>query len=317
MEERRLISIICPAFNESTNVPYFYGRISAVAQTLEARYAFEFIFTDNRSTDDTRAAILELQKADPRVKLLALSRNFGYQASVLCGLSHARGDASVVIDIDCEDPPELVATFIEQWEAGYDIVYGIRNKRVEPTPVLLMRRLFYWLLRRVGDNDVVMYMAEFALITRTVRELIIRNLSTFPFLRTEIGYVGFERLGVPYVRQPRRHGKTHYNLIGMTVFAIGGILSSSTFLLRLAAYLGVGVLAANLLAAIAMMWVAEQPVFQWAVLLDLSYVVFFLAVVSVYVARIYKNGVRRPVFIVDWSRSAFPEARAAGPARES
>ena len=307
--QRGLISIVCPAFNESANVSYFYGRIAAVADQLASRYDFEFIFTDNRSVDTTRDEILKLRQSDPRVKLLALSRNFGYQASVLCGLSHARGDASVVIDIDCEDPPELVVDFVAKWEEGYDVVYGIRSQRIEPAPILAARRLFYWLLRRTGDNDIVMYMAEFALLTRAVREQIIRNSSTFPFLRTEIGYVGFNRVGVPYWRQPRKYGKTHYNLIGMTVFAIGGVLSSSTFLLRVAAYCGAALLVINaalIVAALTQIYPAAE---QLLTMLDLMYLVFFLSVMSVYIARIYKNGVRRPVFIIDWSRSEFPEAR--------
>lgn len=304
---RRLISVICPAYNEQDNVQLFYDRITAVAAGLARRYDVEIIYMDNRSTDQTRDRILALAAHDQRVKLLSLSRNFGYQASVLCGMTHARGDASIVIDCDCEDPPELVAQFVAQWEAGYDVVYGIRDQRVEPAWILRMRGWFYWLLQKTADSDIVMHMAEFALVTREVRGHMLDNKTTFPFLRTEVGYVGFNRIGVPYVRQARVHGKTHYSLWRMTVFALGGILSSSTFLLRVAAYALGALLPLNLLLTVLFLFDVWPKALGLLIAIDLTYLVALVGVIGVYVARIYKNGVSRPVYIVDWKRSHFPE----------
>ncbi|MCU0475315.1 MAG: glycosyltransferase family 2 protein [Anaerolineae bacterium] len=304
---RQLISIICPAYNEQDNVKLFYDRMTKVADGLATRYDFEIIYMDNCSTDETRERVLELAKRDKRVKLLSLSRNFGYQASILCGMTHARGDASIVIDCDCEDPPELVSVFVAHWDMGHDVVYGIRNRRIEPAWIQRMRGWFYWLLQKTADNDIVMHMAEFALVTREVRGHMLDNKNTFPFLRTEIGYVGFKRIGVPYTRQARVHGKTHYSLWRMTVFALGGILSSSTFLLRVAAYaLGV-ILPLNLLLTVLFLFDLWPKALGVLIALDLTYLVALVGVIGVYVARIYKNGVNRPVYIVDWKRSHFPE----------
>jgi glycosyltransferase involved in cell wall biosynthesis len=301
--DKKLVSIICPVYNEQDNIRMFYERIQQVMESLIDRYDFEIIFTNNRSTDNSHKIICDLHKQDKQVKLLTFSRNFGYQASILAGLTHARGDASVVVDVDCEDPPELICQFIEKWEEGYDVVYGIRKKRQESEIVQWMRNLFYWLLHKFGDYEIVMNMAEFSLITRNVRREILNNKSTFPFLRAEVGYSGFSRIGIDYIRQSRRHGKTHYNFLGMSAFAIGGILSSSTFLLRLSAFIGMFLLPANLVLLLIDLMGKYPQAFEILVTLDLMYLVFFMAVLSIYNARIYKDGVQRPIFIVDWKYS--------------
>lgn len=290
-----LISIVCPVFNEVTTVPLFYDRFRRVIGPLADRYRFELIFTNNRSTDGTLDAILELRKHDPSVQVVTLSRNFGYQASIQCGLSHAAGTAMTVIDVDCEDPPELVATFLDKWEEGYDIVYGIRQDRPEAWPLKKLRNGFYRILRATADMDVILYMAEFALIGANVRDSIINNRNTFPFLRSEIGYAGFSRHGIQYTRHPRIAGHTHYNLARMAAFAIGGILSSSTFLLRAAAYLWPVLVLLN----IALLIAGGAGPFQALVAIDLLWVAGLVTVHGLYIARIYKNGIGRPVFIVD------------------
>lgn len=300
---RQLISIICPIYNEELSIRMFYDRTKKFMDSLADQYDFELIFTNNRSTDGSYMMITELRAADPRVKLLTFSRNFGYQASVLAGLTYATGDASVVIDVDCEDPPELIPEFLTKWNEGYQVVYGIRNKRQEPEVLQAVRRFFYWLLQKLGDSEVVMNMAEFALIDQVVRKVILNNKSTFPFLRTEIGYAGFRRIGIDYVRQARKYGKTHYHLWGMSAFAIGGILSSSTFLLRLPAFIGMVLIPLNILLLLLSLMGLYANAFEILVGLDLMFLVFFTSVLSIYNARIYKDGVQRPIFIVDWNHS--------------
>ena len=197
----------------------------------------------------------------------------------------------------------MIYQFVEKWEEGYDVVYGIRKKRQESAIVQGMRNLFYWLLHKLGDYEVVMNMAEFSLISQNVRREILNNKSTFPFLRTEIGYSGFNRIGIDYVRQSRLHGKTHYNFLGMSAFAIGGILSSSTFLLRMSAFIGMVLLPANMILLFLDLMAIYNKAFNILVTADLMYLVFFMAVLSIYNARIYKDGVQRPIYIVDWKYS--------------
>jgi polyisoprenyl-phosphate glycosyltransferase len=299
------ITVVCPIHNEELSIPLFYERFKTTTDPLQEKFDFQILFTNNRSTDGSAGVVQRLIENDPRVEVLTFSRNFGYQASITAGLTYARGDAILIIDVDCEDPPELIPVFLSEWEKGVEIVYGIRYRRAEPVIIQWMRRLFYRILQRSADTEIILDMAEFSLISAHVRDFVIRNQSTFPFVRTDIAYVGFERKGIEYQRQGRSHGRTHYNFLTMTAFAIGGILSSSTYLLRLAAFIGAGLLLSNLPLLIGSLLYENQKLFQLLVSLDLMYIVFFVAVIAVYTARIYKNGVNRPLFIIDWKHSVY------------
>lgn len=298
MTNRPLISIICPVFNEEQTIPLFHERLQTVLEPLRGRYDFELIFTNNASTDGSWDAIRRLREQDPTVQMLTLSRNFGYESSVATGLRYARGQAVIVIDVDCEDPPEMIPQFLEAWEQGYDVVYGQREQREEFFLMHWARKAFYRLNRLIADSDFILDMAEFFLLSAPVRDAILANRSTKPFLRSEVAYVGFRRKGIPYRRQTRIAGRSHYNLWRAIEFAIAGILSSSTFPLRLPVYLFPVLVFSN----IVLLWADRFP---WLVTLDLLYLAFFLAMVSIYLARTYKDVVQRPLTVVDWRRSLF------------
>lgn len=296
---QKKIVIICPVFNEEQAVPLFYERIKKVITSVP-NYDFELLFCNNRSTDKTMSKIRDIQQHDSKVKLITFSRNFGYQASVLAGLTHAGGDAVVIIDVDCEDPPELIPTFVKKWNEGSDICYGIRGKREESRIITLCRLVFYRILKFAADTDIILDMAEFSLLSKRVKESIIKNSNTYPFLRAEIAYSGFRKTGIHYDRQKRIVGESKYNLWRMALFAVAGILSVSTFPLRLPVYLLPFVLLLNLLGFT--LW--NSPLaFQSLMLLNSLYLIFLITAHGLYLARIYKNGIGRPVFIVDWDES--------------
>lgn len=300
--ERRAVTIVCPVYNEAAAIPIFYERLQKVLAGLRARYAFELIFTNNRSTDGTLEILRRLREQDPELQVLTFSRNFGYQASVMAGIRYAGGEAIVVIDVDCEDPPEMIATFLEEWEAGHDVVYGRRDKRQESRFLQLLRKGFYRLNRLVADSEIILDMAEFFLISAAVRDAVLANASTFPFIRSEVAFVGFDVKGIPYERQPRVAGRSHYNLLSASRFAIGGILSSTTLPLRLCAYLFFPVAILDV-ALVALSLGGRAGAFQVLVAANLLYLAFFVGVLAIYQARIYKTVVARPVYIVDWRRS--------------
>jgi polyisoprenyl-phosphate glycosyltransferase len=301
--ETPLVSIICPVFNEEDCIPPFFSRLKDVVQPLEGRYRFELIFTNNGSTDSSVARILELRKKHPWVQLITLSRNFGYHASLMSGLVNARGDLLVIIDVDCEDPPELIPSFLEGWEEGNDLVYGERINRPEAWWLKGTRKLFYRLTRSIADSDFILDMAEFSLFTRRVRDVLCSNRSTFPFLRNELAYAGFARKAIPFARLQRVHGKTHYRLLSMTQFAITGILSSSTFPLRAAAYFGLPIGAMDVGIALSRLVTPYPTDLAPLLLLNLAFIAVALGFTSIYIARIYKDEVGRPRFIVDQSRT--------------
>lgn len=294
----KTVVIICPVHNEEQSISYFYERTKAAIADLESRIGFEFLFVNNASTDSTLDKILEIRASDPSVQVISHSRNFGYQASVTCGLTNAEGDAYIVIDVDCEDPPEMIRDFVHNWEQGYDVVYGLRAARPEAGHIVAMRKLFYRLTHAIADADFIVDMAEFSLFTDRVKRQILRHRSTFPFVRSDLAFVGFKRLGLPYAREPRRFGATHYNLIRMTNFAVGGILSTSTFPLRLTVYSGLPLAFVNLVVAVLTLFraVGHQT---WLEFLNWSFATAGLAFLSIYLARVSKDVIGRPVFIID------------------
>ncbi len=303
------IQVICPVYNEELNIDYFYGRYRAVRGQVPENYHLELTFIDNASTDRTSALIKELRMQDGSVQLITHSRNFGYQASLLCGLTNLDGDAYVIIDADCEDPPELIPEFIKRWEEGYDLVYGDRRWRSENPAVATARRVFYRITRKIANSEFIIDMAEFSLFSRRVRDEVLSHASTFPFVRSDLAYAGFRRFGIEYKREPRRFGKTHYNFWRMAKFAIGGILSASTFPLRAVAYGGIPLVLIDLVAAILQIFGIGVPLAA-VLLVNLAFVCLSLVSLALYVARISKDVIGRPVFIVDEQRSALNQQLA-------
>ncbi len=301
MNERPLISIVCAVYNEEACLPIFYERLQAALKPLRDRYDFELLFTNNRSTDGTLRVIRQLRERDPSVQVLTYARNFGYEASIATGLRYARGAAIIAIDVDCEDPPEMLPQFIAEWEKGYDVVYGQRDRRQEFVGMHLARKLFYRITHFMADAEFILDMAEFYLISAAVRDAVLANRSTKPFLRGEVAYAGFNRKGISYERQRRAAGRTHYNLWRATEFAIAGILTTSTFPLRLPLYLFPWLVVWN----VALLGWGK---FQWLVMGDLLYITFFLTMVCLYLARTYKDVDQRPLTVIDWSQSAYDGA---------
>jgi len=311
-KEAQQLSILCPVHNEERAIPLFFDRIRPVLYKLSERYAVHLIFLNNASTDHSSGEILKIREAWPATFLISMSRNVGYHASLECGLRNASGDLFVFIDVDCEDPPEMIIEFIKKHEQGFDIVYGERVDREESAALKSARKFFYRLLHALADEEILLDMAEFSLFTNEVRTAILAENSSFPFLRAAIARVGFRRAAIPFKRQKRVGGETHYNLLRMTIFAVAGILSASTLFLRLPIYL----LPFWLLALLALgaQFVATHSLWYAvaAFLVFASYVGTTLAFTALYVARTYKNGLQRPNAFVDHSRSVLQPVTERG-----
>ena len=293
----RSLAVIVPMYNDVESIDPFYERARPVLEALPD-LDWQLVFVNDRSDDGSLERLRELRARDGRVKIISLSRNFGYHAVLLAGLSLVTADLYAMIDVDCEDPPELIGEFTAAIDGGADIAYGIRSKRVEPRHVTFFRRLFYYLNRAIADSDIVVWMSEFAMITRAVRDAIITPHTTYVFLRAELGYVGFVRVGINYVRGRRSHGRSHYNVLRMTQFAIAGFLASSTFPLRLILYLAIAIGALFPLVAL-VAGLSAEAVASLASVATFYFALVALSTIALYLARTYKNGVARPVFIVD------------------
>jgi polyisoprenyl-phosphate glycosyltransferase len=310
------LTILCPCFNEEAVVPLFFDRLSPVIKGLSAKYDVHVVFLNNASTDNTLSQIISLREDCSQVYVVTFSRNVGYQRSVEGGLRNTDSDVYVIIDVDCEDPPELIPLFLEKFEQGFDIAYGERVDREEPALIKSARKLFYRVLRRLADEEIILDMAEFALFTREVRDAIVQDQDSFPFIRSSIGRVGFRRFGIPFKRQQRIGGKTHYNFAAMVVFAVAGLLSASTLVLRLPIYIFPFWLALLVVLGI---WFALSGA-DWAavaaMLLFAAYIGLTLAFMSLYIARSYKNGLSRPNAFIDRRMSRLPpNKRSTGEAQ--
>ncbi|OLC54704.1 MAG: hypothetical protein AUH85_11105 [Chloroflexi bacterium 13_1_40CM_4_68_4] len=297
----RSLAVVVPVHNELGNLKPFYERTRAVLEKMTA-VSWQMVFVNDGSTDGSLERIRELRAGDDRVKVISLSRNFGYHAVLLAGLSLVPADLYAMIDVDCEDPPELLLEFFNAIEGGADIAYGIRSNRVEPGPVTFFRRIFYYLNKWIADSDIVVWMAEFAMLTRQVRDVILAPHTTYIFLRAEIGYAGFVRVGVPYVRAARTSGKTHYNLWNMTRFAVSGFLAGSTFPLRLILYVAT-IIGFLFPLVVVIAGLGPGSVASLASVATFYFALLALSTIALYLARTYKNGVARPVFIVDKNKT--------------
>lgn len=302
------LSILCPVYNEQDVVPLFWGRIAPVIEGLSEHFHVNLVFLDNASTDATYDVIQTLRADHPDIYLIRMSANVGYQKSLQCGLMTIESDVYAFIDVDCEDPPEMLRQFADEYRAGYDIVYGIRKSRPESRFMRFLRRAFYQVVRTLADEDSILLMAEFSLFDREARDAIVHEINSFPFIRSNIARVGFRRKGIEYTRHARIAGKTRYNFLGMLIFAVAGILSTTTLPLRLPTYifpfwllLLIGLGSAGILT--------ENPWWYLGAFIGFSaYVGFCLMFIALYLARSYKNTLGRPNAIIHKRLSVLPQA---------
>ena len=294
------LALVVPVHNEIGNIEPFFERTRTVLDSLPV--SWKIVFVNDGSSDGSLERMLALHSQDERVKIISLSRNFGYHAVLYAGLSLVEADRYAMIDVDCEDPPELLRDFHAAIEHGADIAYGIRSNREEPAPVTFFRRIFYYLNRSIADSEIVVWMSEFAMVTRQVRDIVLVPKTTYLFLRAEIAYAGFSRIGIAYRRAARTSGKTHYNVWNMSRFAVSGFLAGSTFPLRLIFYVAVVVaIAFPLVVVFAGLGVGGATAL--ASMATFYFAIFALSVMAMYLARTYKNGVARPLFIVDQGKT--------------
>jgi dolichol-phosphate mannosyltransferase len=202
----------------------------------------------------------------------------------------------MIVDVDCQDPPELIKTFYKEINEGYDVVFGRRQYLSENLLMRNLRKFFYLLLKKVSDSEIEIGMAEFAMFTKQVRDAVLINKSTLPFLRAEIAQVGFKRLGINYSRESRKIGKTHYRLKDSIKYGFAGILNSSTYFLRLTPLLSFFMFLVSLFVLL----YPVNPMFDRALeILIYNMILIYLTVIAIYLARVFHNTNLRPLFVID------------------
>ena len=299
------ISVIVPCFNESEVIRETNDRLLSILSRTGV--AFELIYIDDGSKDDTLSILESIQNANSSIKVLTLSRNFGHQAAVSAGLRYTRGDAVVVIDADLQDPPELIVDMIAKWKEGYEVVFAQRERRLgESHFKIITSKIFSRLMKYLTDFEIPMDTGDFVLMDRSVVDILIQLPEHHKFMRGLVAWVGFKRIGIKYIRHPRFAGTTKYSLKKMISLARDAVFSFSTRPLLVALYLGALTMMA---ATVGLCYAFSQYVFKDTAIegwIFFSFVIMFfsglqllsLGVIGQYLGMIFAESKNRPNFIV-------------------
>ena len=301
----RLISIVTPCYNEEANVEETYRQVKALFDSL-GKYRYEHIFIDNASTDATAEILRRLAAKDPNVKVILNSRNFGHIRSPHHGVLQARGDAVVPLAADLQEPVELIPKFLEQWEEGHKVVMAVKSRSEESWLMFAVRKLYYKLINRLADVELVPNFHGYGLYDRAVIESIRQMDDPYPYARGMIAEIGFQPARVEYTQKARKRGITKNNFYTLYDMAMLGITSHSKVPLRLATMLGFLMSGLSLLVGLG--YLIAKLVF-WdrfslgiaplvvGLFLFASVQLFFIGILGEYIGAIHTQVVRRPLVI--------------------
>ena len=307
-DSKPLISLVVPCYNEAEVFPLLRKELVDLAETQKPGYRFEFIFIDDGSRDATWEQIMAFSAEDSRVRAIALSRNFGHQLALTCGYDLAQGDAVISLDADLQDPPETIPEMIAQWEKGADIVYAVRTHRAgESRFKLWTAKWFYRLFHKMGKSDAPMDAGDFRLMSKRSVEAFRQLRERHRYIRGLVGWLGFRSATVAYERRSRPAGTTKYPLMRMAAFAMDGIVSLSSFPLRLSYLFAMfgSILVFGYLGWVVikyLLW-GELLVRGWTstilvVTLFGSLTLFCLGIIGEYIGRIYEQSKNRPLYLI-------------------
>jgi dolichol-phosphate mannosyltransferase len=324
-----ILSLVLPIYNEEAIIPELDRRLRAFLASVGSGVGerWEVLFVNDGSTDRSLALLKTLAAAEPRYKVLSLSRNFGHQMAITAGLDRAGGEAVVVMDADLQDPPEVVGQMLARWREGYDVVFAVRSRRHgESAFKRATAAAYYRLLRAMLGASIPVDAGDFRLMSRPV-VLTLRALREHHrFVRGLVWWVGFRQTSVSYERPARFAGETKFPVRKMLRFAIDGITSFSTVPLRIATWIGVLAGIAALGGGAWALWAkvsGHYVVRGWTTIMILvglgsSAQLLMTGILGEYVGRIYEEVKRRPLYVVDAEvnlprRDAAPDAGAPAP----
>jgi polyisoprenyl-phosphate glycosyltransferase len=299
------ISIMTPCYNEEANVQELYRRVRSVMSSL-GQYRYEHIFIDNASTDRTVAILRRLAAADPNVKVILNARNFGHICSPMHALLQARGDAVISIVADLQDPPEMIADFIREWESGYFMVLGIKRSSEENGAMFWARKRYYRLVSRLSSIETFENFTGFGLYDRRVIDQLRTFEDPYPYFRGMIAEIGLAHKKLYYDQPARKHGITKNNFYSLYDMGMLGIINHSKVPLRLATFAGFAGAVASFLAGLGyflyklMFWnrfsVGTAPLVIGIFLLG-SIQLVFMGLLGEYVGAIHTQVRRRPLVV--------------------
>lgn len=301
------ISILIPAYNEQGVLPMLFERLEVLAKN-QKDYSFEFLFVNDGSRDQTLEIIKSYAEKDPRVAYINLSRNFGKEIAMIAGLDHVSGDATVIIDADLQDPPELIPQMIELWEQGYDDVYARRKSRAGESFIKKKTsEWFYRILQKSTHIPIQQDTGDFRLLDKRCVEALRQFRESQRYTKGLFSWIGYKKKEILYDRDPRAAGTTKWNYPKLINFAIDGITSFTTAPLRISTFLGIII---SLLAFIYIFIIIIRTLLfgsdlagypsMMAVILFLGGVqLLSLGVIGEYVGRIFNESKQRPLYFIE------------------
>ena len=300
------LSIVMPCFNEGKVIRETHGRLTSVLEQISG-FAYEVIYVDDGSVDDTLDILRDLQSSDQRVRVVSLSRNFGHQIAVTAGLRSALGDVVGIMDADLQDPPEVLPEMLERWHGGAEVVYGVRTVREGETAFKRWTSaIFYRFLASLSEISIPLDTGDFRLMDRKVVDAFLEMPERDRFVRGMVAWIGFRQEPVRYRRLARVAGESKYPFGKMLRTAVGAVLSFSPAPLRLMLWWGFaasGLALAGIAYALVVRLFTDAWVSGWA--LTFITILFFggmqlaaLGLIGEYLARIYAETKRRPLYLV-------------------
>jgi glycosyltransferase involved in cell wall biosynthesis len=301
--KNKLLSIIVPVFNEESNIPIIHNKLSEI---LNGIIAYEILFINDGSTDNSLTVISDIAKNDKAVKYINLTRNFGQQASLTAGMDFATGDAIITMDCDLQDPPELIPEMLKKWQEGALVVYGKRKQRKDTFLKKNSAKAYYSLFGRVSHLSNSGDIGDFRLVDKKVLGELKKMNEKSRYLRGMISWLGFNYAIVEYDRPLRKYGTTGFSLVKMIRLAMDGILSFSLLPLKLGFVIGViciltGLFFLGYISYDAIINHVNYPLYKWLVVtlvLLLGFMFILLWIVAEYIGRIFDETKGRPIYVV-------------------
>ena len=301
------LSVIVPIFREEKNIPEFLRRIRPILESVTVDY--EIIFALDPSPDRSEDVVLEARASDPRIKLLKFSRRVGQPMATLAGMEYAQGEAVVVMDVDLQDPPELVPEMIAKWREGFDVVLPQRRQRTgEPLIKRAITTTGYKVINKIADVTIPPNTGDFRLMSRRVTNEVVKLKESHGFLRGMVAIVGFRQVLIPFDRPPRHAGETNYNrFVGSLRIGFNGIFCFSTYALTLSTQLGFLIAATSFMLALAYLvmklsgfpFPLGNPTMVILILFMGGIQLISVGILGEYIGRIYEEVRARPKYIVD------------------
>ncbi|TSC96031.1 MAG: glycosyl transferase family protein [Parcubacteria group bacterium Athens1014_10] len=305
---KKLISVITPCYNEELNVKICYETVKKIFEEKLPDYDYEHIFCDNSSADSTVQILKEIAGVDKRVKIIVNSRNFGAFHSVFNGILSAKGDAVLaMLAADLQDPPEMILDFIKKWKEGYQIIYGVKEKRQENFIMSSIRKFYYRLLNNLANIPIPLDASEFQFIDKVVVNALRKFDDYYPYVRGMIASCGFKSTGIGYVWKTRKRGVSKSKFYDLIDNGLNGLISFTNIPLRICMFFGFFLSATSILYAffqliMTLLWRNEFVPFGIATLTVALFFfagiqLFFLGVLGEYIGAIHFQVRKKPLVI--------------------